>query len=145
LGDPYLWIKSAHVVSLIAWMAGLFYLPRLFVYHVDAPVGSAQSETFKVMERRLLKAITTPAMIATWIFGLWAALDAGWFTGGTYWLHAKLVLVLALSAFHGACSSWTKAFAADRNTRSSRYFRIANEVPTALMVLIVILVVVKPF
>ncbi|WP_181703449.1 protoporphyrinogen oxidase HemJ [Chthonobacter albigriseus] len=143
MGDLYAWLKVGHLAALIAWMAALFYLPRLFVYHVDAPVGSAQSETFKVMERRLLKAIMTPAMIATWIFGLALAWQGGWFSDG--WLHGKLALVLALSGFHGACAKWLKDFAADRNTRPGRFYRIANEVPTILMILILILVVVKPF
>lgn len=143
MADLYLWIKAAHVASVIAWMAALFYLPRLFVYHVDAPVGSAQSETFKVMERRLLKAIMAPAMAATWIFGLWAAFAGAWWTDG--WLHAKFALVLVLSGFHGACARWTRDFAADRNTRPARFYRIANEVPTVLMLAIVVLVIVKPF
>jgi protoporphyrinogen IX oxidase len=143
VADPYLWIKAAHVASVIAWMAALFYLPRLFVYHVDAPVGSPQSETFKVMERRLEKAIMTPAMIATWVFGLWAAFGGAWWGDG--WLHAKLLLVLALSGFHGACARWRKDFAADRNRRPARFYRIANEVPTVLMLAVVVLVVVKPF
>lgn len=145
IADSYSWIKVAHIVSLIAWMAGLFYLPRLFVYHVDAEPGSRQSETFKVMERRLLKAIMTPAMVSTWVFGLWAAIAGGWFSEGNGWLHAKLAFVLALSAFHGACVVWVRDFARDRNARAGRYFRIANEVPTLLMVVIVILVVIKPF
>ncbi len=143
MGDLYGWIKVGHIVSLIAWMAALFYLPRLFVYHVDAPVGSVQSETFKVMERRLLKAIMTPAMISTWVFGLWAAFEGGWWSSG--WLHAKLALVLVLTAFHGACARWRKDFAADRNRRDGRFYRIANEVPTLLMLAIVVLVVLKPF
>ncbi|WP_181705114.1 protoporphyrinogen oxidase HemJ [Chthonobacter rhizosphaerae] len=142
--DLYLWLKTAHILSLIAWMAAVFYLPRLFVYHADAVKGSPTSETFKVMERRLLKAIMTPAMIATWIFGLWLAIRGGWFTDGSLWLHLKLVFVLALSGFHGACAAWTRAFAEDRNTRPARFYRIANEVPTLLLVAIVILVVVKP-
>lgn len=144
MGDLYSWLKIAHILSLIAWMAALFYLPRLFVYHATAPVGSELSETLKVMERRLLKAIMTPAMIATWVFGLWLAIDGGWFSGQG-WLHAKLLFVLAMSGFHGACSKWLKDFAADRNTRPQRFYRIANEVPTLLLIVIVILVVLKPF
>lgn len=143
MGDLYSWIKVGHVASVIAWMAALFYLPRLFVYHADAPAGSALSETFKVMERRLLKAIMTPAMTATWLFGLWAVYEGGWWTSG--WFHAKLLLVLAMSGFHGACTRWQKDFAADRNRRDARFYRIANEVPTVLMLGIVILVIVKPF
>lgn len=142
--DLYLWLKVAHLFSLIAWMAALFYLPRLYVYHADAPVGSAQSETFKVMERRLLKGIMTPAMIGTWVFGLWLAIAGSWFTDGTLWLHVKLLLVIALSGFHGACAAWRKAFAEDRNTRPARFYRIANELPTLALIVILVLVVVKP-
>ena len=139
----YLWLKAAHVIAIIAWMAGMLYLPRLFVYHCDAEPGSKQSETFKVMERRLLKAIINPAMTAAWILGLWLAWDAGLFRQG--WLHAKLVLVVAMSGLHGHFSAAVRAFAEDRNTRSARYWRIMNEVPTLLMIGIVILVIVKPF
>jgi putative membrane protein len=139
----YLWLKAFHVIAVIAWMAGMLYLPRLFVYHCDAPVGSQQSETFKVMERRLLKAIINPAMIATWVLGLILVWQGGWITSG--WLHAKLALVIALSAVHGIYVKRLKEFAADRNTRPTRYYRILNEVPTGLMIAIVILVIVKPF
>jgi protoporphyrinogen IX oxidase len=139
----YLWLKAAHVIAIIAWMAGMLYLPRLFVYHSGTPVGSAQSETFKVMERRLLRAIINPAMIVTWVLGLWLAWEGGFFRSG--WLHAKIVLVLALSGLHGYFSAAVRAFAEDRNTRSGRHWRIVNEAPTVLMIIIVILVVVKPF
>jgi putative membrane protein len=139
----YLWIKALHVVAIIAWMAGMLYLPRLFVYHCDAPQGSPQSETFKVMERRLLKAIINPAMIVAWILGLYLAYDGGWFRSG--WLHGKLALVIAMSAVHGLYARWVKDFAADRNVRPARFYRIWNEVPTVLLVGIVILVIVKPF
>ena len=139
----YDWVKALHIISLIAWMAGMLYLPRLFVYHCDAPAGSAQSETFKVMERRLLKAIINPAMIATWIFGLTLVWQGGWWKSG--WFHGKLLLVVILSGVHGIYVRRLKEFAADRNTRSARYYRVLNEVPTLLMVVIVILVVVKPF
>ncbi len=139
----YLWLKAFHVIAVIAWMAGMLYLPRLFVYHCDAPVGSQQSETFKVMERRLLNAIINPAMIATWVLGLILVWQGGWITSG--WLHAKLALVIALSAVHGIYVKRLKEFAADRNTRPTRYYRILNEVPTGLMIAIVILVIVKPF
>ena len=138
-----LWIKAFHVIAVIAWMAGMLYLPRLFVYHCDAPVGSVQSETFKVMERRLLKAIINPAMTVAWILGLWLAWDGFGFRGG--WLHAKIALVLAMSALHGQLVRWTREFAEDRNTRPARFYRIVNEVPTVLMICIVILVIVKPF
>ena len=139
----YLWLKALHVVAVIAWMAGMLYLPRLFVYHCDAPKGSIQSETFKIMERRLLKAIINPAMGATWILGLVLAWQGGWFASG--WLHAKLALVIAMSGLHGVLSRRLKEFAADANTRPARYYRMLNEVPTALMIGIVVLVIVKPF
>ncbi|HEV7872597.1 MAG TPA: protoporphyrinogen oxidase HemJ [Enterovirga sp.] len=124
-------------------MAGMLYLPRLFVYHAEVPTGSPQSETFKVMERRLLKAIMTPAMIATWIFGLWLAVEGGWFRSG--WLHGKLALVIALSGLHGYLAATIRRFANDANTRNPRFYRVLNEVPTVIMIGIVILVVVKPF
>jgi putative membrane protein len=139
----YLWIKAFHVIAVIAWMAGMLYLPRLFVYHCDAEKGSVQSETFKVMERRLLKAIINPAMIVAWVLGLYLAWDGGWFRSG--WLHGKLALVLGLSAVHGLYARWVRDFAADRNTRPARFYRVWNEVPTLLLVGIVILVIVKPF
>ena len=141
----YLWVKALHVISVIAWMAALLYLPRLMVYHCEAQKGSELSETLKVMERRLLKAIMTPAMIASWVFGLWLVFGYVGFVGSGGWLHAKLALVLAMSAFHGVAVGWVRDFAADRNTRPQRYYRIANEVPTVLMIVVVILVVVKPF
>jgi len=139
----YLWIKAIHVIAVIAWMAGMLYLPRLFVYHTAAEPGSVQSETFKVMERRLLVAIINPAMVTTWALGLWLAWDGGWFQSP--WFHAKLLLVLILSGIHGLFSRWVRDFAADRNTRSQRFYRMINELPTLLMIAIVILVVVKPF
>jgi len=139
----YLWLKSLHIIAMIAWMAGMLYLPRLFVYHCDAEPGSKQSETFKVMERRLLKAIINPAMIATWIFGLWLAWEAGFFRSG--WLHAKLALVLVLSGVHGWYVRLTRDFAQDRNRHSQKFYRYLNEIPTVLMILIVLLVVLKPF
>jgi len=138
-----LWLKAFHIMAVIAWMAGMFYLPRLFVYHAAAPAGSLQSETFKVMERRLLKAIINPAMIAVWITGPWLAYAFGDFSAP--WLHAKIALVLLLSAFHGYLARLVKVFAADANRRGGGYYRALNEVPTVLMALIVILVVVKPF
>ncbi len=139
----YEWIKALHVIAVIAWMAGMLYLPRLFVYHCDAAVGSKQSETFKTMEHRLLKAIINPAMAVTWLAGLYLAWAGHWFSAG--WLHGKLVLVIAMSGMHGFLSRCVKDFAADRNTRSQRFYRLINEVPTVLMIGIVILVVVKPF
>lgn len=139
----YDWIKAVHVMAVISWMAGLFYLPRLMVYHCEAAPGSVQSETFKIMERRLLKAIMNPAMIVTWLAGLYLVWAGGWYVAP--WMHAKFALVLAMSAFHGRCVGWVRDFAEDRNRRAGRYFRIANEVPTLLMIGIVILVIVKPF
>jgi len=139
----YEWIKALHDIAVISWMAGMLYLPRLFVYHCEAEIGSKQSETFKVMERRLLKAIINPAMILTWVFGLYLAWSGHWFSA--HWLHAKLLLVLAMSGIHGFFSRWVRDFAADRNTRSQKFYRIINEVPTILMIGIVIMVIVKPF
>jgi putative membrane protein len=139
----YEWVKAIHVIAVIAWMAGMLYLPRLMVYHAEAQTGSIQSETFKIMERRLLKAIINPAMIAAWVLGLYLAIDGGWFRSG--WLHGKLLLVIALSAVHGVLVKRIREFAEDRNTRPARYYRILNEVPTVLMIGIVILVIVKPF
>ena len=139
----YDWAKAIHVVAVISWMAGMLYLPRLFVYHAEVPVGSPQSETFKVMERRLLRAIINPAMIATWVFGLWLAWKGFDFQGG--WLHAKIALVLAMSGVHGYLSGAVRRFAEDRNKKPARHWRIVNEIPTLLMIAIVILVIVKPF
>jgi putative membrane protein len=139
----YEWLKAFHVIAIIAWMAGMLYLPRLFVYHSAADVGSIQSETFKVMERRLLRAIMTPAMIVTWLLGLWLAWRGGWFAAP--WLHAKFLLVFLLSGVHGMLSRFVKDFAADKRRKTAKFYRIINEVPTVLMILIVILVVVKPF
>ena len=139
------YIKAFHVIAIIAWMAGLLYLPRLFVYHAESAKGSQQSETFKIMERRLLLLITTPAMIASWILGLILAFSGviNWSVDG--WFHAKLALVVLLSAFHGILAKWTKDFAMDRNRHDARFYRVVNEVPTLLMVGIVILVIVRPF
>jgi putative membrane protein len=139
----YLWLKAAHVFAVIAWMAGMLYLPRLFVYHCEAAPGSKQSETFKVMERRLLAVIINPAMVATWALGLWLAWQSGAYAAG--WLHAKVILVLAMSALHGMLSRWTRDFAADRNRHSQKFYRIVNEMPALLLLGIVILAVVKPF
>ncbi len=144
----YAWIKAFHIIAVIAWMAGMLYLPRLFVYHCAAEVGSVQSETFKVMERRLLRGIINPAMMATWLLGLWLGWLGpdprdGWFS--SHWLQAKIVLVLILSALHGLFGRWRKDFAADRNRHSQKFYRVINEVPTIILIGIVILVVVKPF
>jgi protoporphyrinogen IX oxidase len=139
----YEWIKAFHVIAVISWMAGMLYLPRLFVYHCDAEIGSKQSETFKVMERRLLKAIINPAMALTWLLGLYLVWAGHWYLAG--WFHAKLFLVLVLSGLHGFFSRCVREFANDRNTHSHKFYRIINEVPTAIMIGIVILVIVKPF
>jgi putative membrane protein len=143
LSGYYLWIKAVHVIAVISWMAGMLYLPRLFVYHCQAEPGSAQSETFKVMERRLLRAIINPAMTVSWALGLWLAWQGFGFSGG--WLHAKIALVLAMSGAHGYFSASVRRFAEDRNQRPAGFWRLMNEVPTVLMIAIVILVIVKPF
>ncbi|MEQ1647339.1 MAG: protoporphyrinogen oxidase HemJ [Hyphomicrobiaceae bacterium] len=139
----YDWIKAVHVMAIIAWMAGMLYLPRLFVYHTDARVGSELSETLKIMERRLLRIIINPAMVLAWVVGLWLAWSGGWFKAP--WFHGKLLFVIGLSAVHGHLAKSVRLFAADKNVRSSRHWRILNEVPALLMVVIVILVIVKPF
>jgi putative membrane protein len=141
----YPWIKALHVIAVIAWMAGLLYLPRLFVYHCDVPRGSAESERFKVMERRLLKQIMTPAMIAVWVLGLLLVATPGVLDWSAGWWHVKLLLVILMTGFQGGLSRWRRDFLEDRNTRSQRFYRIANEIPTLLMVVIVIMVIVKPF
>ena len=139
----YDWLKALHVISVIAWMAGMLYLPRLYVYHCEATPGSKESETFKVMERRLLKAIINPAMGATWIFGgLIAWLGHHW---DQPWFWAKVILVLGMQGSHGGLARWQRDFAEDRNRHSQRFYRFINEVPTLLMIGIVILVIVKPF
>jgi protoporphyrinogen IX oxidase len=138
-----LWLKALHVVAVIAWMAGLLYLPRLFVYHCRAEKGSGQSETFKVMEHRLFRYIMNPAMVVVWVTGPWLAWGQGML--GDHWLWTKFALVCLLTGYHHALGYWRKDFAADRNVHDQRFYRIANEVPTLLMVGIVILVVVKPF
>ena len=139
----YPWLKALHVMAIIAWMAGMLYLPRLFVYHCEAEPGSRQSETFKVMERRLLNAIINPAMMVSWALGLWLAWEGGWFAAG--WFQAKFLLVLMLSGLHGFLVGRVRAFAADGNRSTQRFYRIINEVPTILLIGIVLLAVVKPF
>ncbi len=141
--DLYLWIKALHIIAVISWMSGLLYLPRLFVYHTDAPVGSAQSETFKVMEGRLYRVIMQPAMGLAWLLGLYLAWSIYGFQGG--WLHAKLAFVVLLTGVHQYYGRAVKAFAEDRNTKTGRQWRFWNEAPALLMILIVVLVVVKPF
>ena len=139
----YEWLKAFHVIAIIAWMAGMLYLPRLFVYHCEAEPGGKQSETFKLMERRLLTAIMTPAMVASWALGLWLAWAGGLYAAG--WLQAKVILVVLLSGLHGFLARCVRVFGADRNRHSQRFYRIINEVPTILLIGIVILAVVKPF
>ncbi len=144
LGPYLLWTKSLHVIAVIAWMAGLFYLPRLYVYHCEVARGSEASERFKVMERRLLKQIATPAMIATWTLGLilvWTPGAVDWSAG---WWHVKLAGVILMTGFHGALSKWRRDFLEDRNVRRQRFYRVANEAPTLLMVVIVIMAIAQP-
>ena len=138
-------ILACHIVSFTAWMAGMFYLPRLYVYHTQTAIGSAESARFKVMERRLLKQITTPAMIATWIFGILLVLTPGAVDWHAAWWWTKLIAVILMSGFHGASSKWRRNFLNDANVKPEKFYRIANEIPTVLMVVIVIMVIVRPF
>jgi protoporphyrinogen IX oxidase len=138
-------VTALHVISVIAWMAGMFYLPRLFVYHAETPAGSAQAETFKVMERRLLRAIINPAMGATWLFGLVLVFTPGVVDWSQGWPWVKAAAVIAMSALHGMLSRWRKEFAADQNRRPAKFYRAVNEVPTVLVIVIVVMVIVKPF
>jgi len=141
--NAYLWVKALHVIAVISWMAGMLYLPRLFIYHCAAEKGSVQSETFKVMERRLLKAIINPAMMVTWAAGLWLAWRTVAYMDG--WFHVKFLAVLILSGIHGYFSKAVRMFAEDRNAKPARFWRMMNEVPTVLMIIIVIMVIIKPF
>jgi putative membrane protein len=143
--SAYPWIKALHVISVIAWMAGLLYLPRLFVYHAEAPLGSDRAETFKIMERRLLRGIMLPAVVMTVFFGSLLVAVPGvvdWHAG---WMWAKLALVLGLGVFHMLLARWHRNFAADRPPHTARFFRLVNEMPMIAMIAIVILVIVKPF
>jgi putative membrane protein len=141
----YPWTKAFHVIAMIAWMAGMFYLPRLYVYHCELRPGSAESERFKVMERRLLKQIINPAMIATWTFGVLLVLTPGIINWSTGWWYVKLAMVLLMSGLHGALSRWRRDFLEDQNRRTQRFYRVANEVPTLLVIVIVVMVIVRPF
>jgi putative membrane protein len=141
----YEWVKALHVISVLAWMAGLMYLPRLFVYHAGVAAGSDQSETFKVMERRLYRGITTPAMVATWVFGLWLAFGYNIVDFSQGWMWLKAVMVIALTGIHGFYGRLLKDFAADRNVRPDKFFRAINEIPFVLAIVIVIAVIVRPF
>ncbi len=144
LAGIYPWIKALHVISVIAWMAGMLYLPRLFVYHADKAPGSEASEMLKVMERRLLRAIINPAMIASFAFGGVLLATPGVIDWSAWWIHAKLALVVIMSAMHFYLARWRRDFEADRNNRPAKFYRIANEVPTLLMIAIVVLVFVRP-
>jgi putative membrane protein len=139
----YLWLKALHIVAVIAWMAGMLYLPRLFVYHAVAPSGSELSETFKTMEHRLLNFIMLPAMIVTWIVGIVLLLQGQWLGAG--WFHVKCAIVLAMTFLHGLFAHWVNEFSFDRNRHSQKLYRIVNEIPTVLLIIVVILAVVKPF
>ena len=143
LGGAYLWVKALHVISVIAWMAGMLYLPRLYVYHCAAEPGSVQSETFKVMERRLLRAIVNPAMIASWLFGLMLVAHLGAWAQG--WMLAKFALLIGMQVVHAGYARWRRQFERDENPHSDRFYRFMNEVPTLLMIFIVVLVIVQPF
>ena len=144
MADWYPWIKALHIVSVIAWMAGMLYLPRLYVYHCGVEPGSEASEMLKVMERRLLRAIINPAMIATFVFGGLLLMTPGLIDWAAWWIYAKLALVFALGAIHGSLSKWRRDFELDRNTRPAKFYRIMNEAPTVAMIAIVFLVVIKP-
>jgi len=145
MADWHLWLKAAHLIAMVAWMAGMLYLPRLYVYHADTEPGSPQSETFKVMERRLLRAIVNPAMIAAWVFGglmLWNLSPGIWSQG---WIWVKLAMLMGLGAMHGLFSRWRREFEQDKRLRPAKTYRIANEVPTVMLIVIVIMAVVRPF
>ncbi len=143
LDEAYLWVKALHIIAVIAWMAGMLYLPRLFIYHCAAKPGSVQSETFKVMERRLLRAIIDPAMVLAWVLGLALVIHLG--AWSEPWMHAKFACAMALSALHGFFARWRRHFEQDDNRHSARFYRYMNEIPAALMIAIVLLVVLKPF
>ncbi len=143
LDEAYLWVKALHIIAVIAWMAGMLYLPRLFIYHCAAEPGSTQSETFKVMERRLLRAIINPAMVLAWVLGLALVTNLG--AWSEPWMHAKFAAVIALSTLHGFFGRWRRDFDQDDNRHSARFYRVMNEVPAGLMIAIVLLVVLKPF
>lgn len=142
----YLWIKSLHLIAVISWMAGMLYLPRLYVYHAGVKPGGEASEMLKVMERRLLRFIINPAMIASWVFGLWLVKLYGWESlKHAGWFHVKLTMLVLMQLCHAALARWRKQFAADRNIHTAKFYRMINEVPTVLMIVIVLMVIIKPF
>lgn len=144
--DIYPLAKALHIISVISWMAGMLYLPRLYVYHCACKPGSEASEMLKVMERKLLRIIINPAMIASWIFGIWLVTLLGWDTlKSAGWFHTKLTLLIAMQICHAAFARWRRAFEQDRNIHSAKFYRVMNEVPTVLMIVIVLMVVIKPF
>ena len=145
MSAAYSWLKALHIIAVIAWMAGLLYLPRLFVYHAEAPAGSNRAATFEIMERRLMRGIMMPALAMTYLFGIALLATPGIVDWGQGWIWAKLALVLLLTVFHGLLERWRRDFAAGRNAHRARFYRIINELPTLAMIAIVILVVVKPF
>lgn len=145
LNEIYRWLLAFHVISVIAWMAGLLYLPRLFVYHAEAEAGSALSETFKVMERKLLRLIMNPAMVLAWLFGTLMALTPGQIDWSAGWVWVKLAMIVGLTVLHHLFDLWRKDFLADRNVRPHRFYRYANEVPTLMMVVLVVMVIAQPF
>ena len=145
MSAAYPWLKALHIIAVIAWMAGLLYLPRLFVYHAEAPAGSNRAATFEIMERRLMRGIMMPALVMTYLFGIALLATPGIVDWRQGWIWAKLILVLLLTVFHGLLERWRREFAAGRNVHRARFYRIVNELPTVAMIAIVILVVVKPF
>ena len=145
MSAAYLWLKALHIIAVIAWVAGLLYLPRLFVYHAEVPAGSNRAATFAIMERRLMRGIMMPALVMTYLFGIALLATPGIADWGRGWIWAKLALVLSLTVFHGLLERWRRGFAAGRNAHRARFYRIVNELPTLAMIAIVILVVVKPF
>lgn len=145
LANFYPWTKAFHVISMIAWMAATFYLPRLFIYHCDVARGTESSERFKVMEYRLTKAIMNPAMIATWFFGITLILTPGIIDWADHWWQVKFICVILMAGYHGMLSRWRRQFMADANRHSQKFYRVMNEVPTVLMIVIVIMVIVRPF
>jgi putative membrane protein len=142
--DYYLWVKAVHIMAVISWMAGLFYLPRLFVYHSQVEVGSNEDQRFQTMEQKLLRIIMNPAMIIAWVFGLMLMMTSG-IIEGSYWFHVKFLAVIFMTGFHMACAKWRRKFSEGNNEKAENFFRKANEVPTVLMFIIVIMAVVKPF